>query len=81
MEHYYRNISKYLMVVAGFVGRAPNVGEGRGWVEPVEDAERQRDVAQDGPKRRPIELLQTILNEKVPMYTLILGHSWNQEEV
>ena len=32
-------------------------------METVEDAERQRDVAQDGPERRPIELLQTILNK------------------
>ena len=39
------------------VGRVPDVSQGHGRVEPVEDAQRQRHVLDDGPHRRAVELL------------------------
>ena len=39
-----------------FVGRAPDVDEGDGGVEPVEDDEGHRRVAQEGPQQFAVEL-------------------------
>ena len=38
------------------VGRAPDVDEGDGGVEPVEDDEGHRRVAQEGPQQLAVEL-------------------------
>ena len=43
------------MLVSSLVGRGPDVGEGDGGVEAVEDAEREEDVAEDRPDRVPVE--------------------------
>jgi len=44
-------------MVSRLVCRAPDVGQGHGRVEPVEDAERQRHVAEQRPQQVAVELL------------------------
>ena len=44
-----------------FVGRAPDIDEGDGGVEPVEDDEGHRGVAQEGPKELAVELDPIVL--------------------
>ena len=51
-------------MISGLVGRAPNVGECGGGVEPVEDAEGKRDVAQNCPECRTVKVLQLLLMNK-----------------
>ena len=41
---------------SGFLSRAPDVDEGDGGVEPVEDDEGHRRVAQEGPQQLAVEL-------------------------
>ena len=44
-----------------FVGRAPDIDEGDGRVEPIEDDEGHRGVAQKGPKQFAVELDAIVL--------------------
>ena len=51
-----------LMVISGLVSRIPDVCQRHRRVKPVEDAERQSHVLDDGPKFGAVEvlLLQTV---------------------
>jgi hypothetical protein len=55
-------LSLHLMVISGLVSRIPDVRQRHRRVEPVEDAEGQGHVLDDGPKFGAVKvlLLQTI---------------------
>jgi hypothetical protein len=56
------NLPPHLMVISGLVSRIPDVRQRHRRVKPVEDAERQSHVLDDGPKFGAVKvlLLQTV---------------------